>query len=212
MKTALLVGATGLIGSRLLALLKEDAHYERIVVLTRKPIDVSGRCESLVVDFNRLTEQYKDVHADDVFCCLGTTMQVAGSKEAFRRVDYEYPLEVARLAKLNGAEKYLLVSALGAKKNSSVFYNHVKGEVEEAIGLLNYPAYHIFRPSLLMGNRKEARTGEDAAKTFFKIFGFLVPVKWKAIDAEKVAKGMLYFAKESSKGVFVHESSELQHL
>ncbi len=206
----MLVGATGLVGRYLLDLLKEDEHYQRVIVLTRKPVDVSGKCENIVVDFSKLTEQYNDIRADDVFCCLGTTMRVAGSKDEFRKVDYEYPLEIARLAKLNGAEKYMLVSALGAKKNSSVFYNRVKGEVEEAIGMLNYSAYHIFRPSLLVGKRAEMRNGEDAAKTFFKIFGFLVPVKWKAIDAEKVALGMLHFAKENSKGTFVHESGELQ--
>jgi uncharacterized protein YbjT (DUF2867 family) len=212
MKTALLVGATGLVGRCLLKFLQEDAYYQRIVVVTRKPIDVGSKCKNVVVDFTKLAEQHRDIQADDVFCCLGTTMRVAGSKEAFRKVDYEYPLEVARIAKLNGAEKYLLVSALGAKKNSSVFYNHVKGEVEEAIGMLNYSAYHIFRPSLLMGNRAEMRSGEDAAKTFFKVFGFLVPMKWKAIDAEKVAKGMLHYAKESNNGTYIHESGELQRL
>jgi uncharacterized protein YbjT (DUF2867 family) len=212
MKTALLVGATGLIGRHLLQHLATDAYYQKVIVLTRKPIEVSGKCTNLVVDFDKLTEYYKAIETDDVFCCLGTTMRVAGSKEAFRRVDYEYPLEVARIAKMNGAQKYLLVSALGAKKNSSVYYNHVKGEVEETIGMLKYSAYHIFRPSLLMGERTEVRSGEDAAKVFFKIFGFLVPTKWKAIHAEKVALGMLHFAKQNTTGTSIHESGELQRL
>jgi len=212
MKTALLVGATGLIGRHLLDFLLEDNYYQKVIVLTRKPIEVDSKCENLVVDFDKLAEQYKEIAVDDVFCCLGTTMRIAGSKEAFRKVDFEYPLEIARLAKLNEAEKYLLVSALGAKKNSSVFYNHVKGEIEEAIASLNYSTYHIFRPSLLLGDRKEMRSGENAAKTFFKLFGFLVPVKWKAIDAKKVAMGMLHFAKQNQHGKFIHESGELQHL
>jgi uncharacterized protein YbjT (DUF2867 family) len=212
MKTAMLAGATGLIGRHLLTLLIEDPYYQKVVVITRKPIQVSSKCENIVTNFDRLNEHYRKMVVDDVFCCLGTTMRVAGSKEAFRKVDFEYPMEMGRLAKINGAEKYLLVSALGAKKNSSVFYNHVKGEVEDAISMLRFSAYHIFRPSLLLGNRKEDRRSEHAAKIFFKMVGFLLPAKWKAIDARKVAAAMLHFAKQNSTGNFIHESGELQKL
>lgn len=210
MKTALLVGATGLIGKQLLELLEKDAYYEKVFVLTRKPLAVSGKCENKVVNFDALDEMLSTVKADDVFCCLGTTMKVAGSKEAFRKVDYTYPLLTAQYSKQHGASQYLLVSALGAHKNSSVFYNKVKGEVEEAIGALGFTGYHIFRPSLLLGERKEARSGEDAAKVFFKLFGFLVPNKWKGIEGKKVAQAMLHFAKENKSGVFIHESAEMQ--
>jgi len=210
MKTALLVGATGLIGRQLLELLEKDAYYEKVFVLTRKPLAVSGKCENKVVNFEVLDEALSTVKADDVFCCLGTTMKVAGSKEAFRKVDYTYPLLTAQYSKQNGASQYLLVSALGAHKNSSVFYNKVKGEVEEAIAALGFTGYHIFRPSLLLGERKEARSGEDAAKVFFKLFGFLVPNKWKGIEGKKVAQAMLHFAKENKSGVFIHESAEMQ--
>ena len=210
MKTALLVGATGLIGRQLLELLEKDAYYEKVFVLTRKPLAVSGKCENLVVNFDLLNEVLSTLKADDVFCCLGTTMKVAGSKEAFRKVDYSYPLLTAQYSKQYGTSQYLLVSALGANKNSSVFYNKVKGEVEEAIGALGFTGYHIFRPSLLLGDRNEARSGEDAAKVFFKFFGFLVPNKWKGIEGRKVAKAMLHFAKENKSGMVIHESAEMQ--
>lgn len=210
MKTALLVGATGLIGRQLLELFEKNTYYEKVFVLTRKPLAVSGKCENMVVNFDLLNEVLSTLKADDVFCCLGTTMKVAGSKEAFRKVDYTYPLLTAQYSKQQGASQYLLVSALGASKNSSVFYNKVKGEVEEAIGALGFTGYHIFRPSLLLGDRKEVRSGEDAAKLFFKLFGFLVPDKWKGIEAKKVAQAMLHFAKENKSGKFIHESAEMQ--
>lgn len=210
MKTALLVGATGLIGRQLLALLEKDAYYEKVIVLTRKPLAVSGKCENRVVNFDALEEAFTSIQADDVFCCLGTTMKVAGSKEAFKKVDYTYPVSVAQLSRLRGAKQYLLVSALGASKDSSVFYNKVKGEVEESISKVGFTGYHIFRPSLLLGDRNEARSGEDAAKVFFKLFGFLVPGKWKGIEGKKVAQAMLHFAKENKSGVFIHESAEMQ--
>ena len=131
-------------------------------------------------------------------------------KEAFRKIDYEYPLQLAQLLKASGAQKYLLVTALGADASSSVFYNRVKGEVEAAIAELNFHSYHIFRPSLLMGPRSESRSGEEAAKTFFKYFGFFVPVKYRGIDSMKVARAMLHFARENQNGKFIHESRELQ--
>lgn len=210
MKTALLVGATGLIGKQLLELLEKDAYYEKVFVITRKPLAVSGKCENRLVNFDALYEDFTSIYADDVFCCLGTTMRVAGSKEAFKKVDYTYPVSVAQLSLSRGAKQYLLVSALGASKNSSVFYNKVKGEVEESISKVGFTGYHIFRPSLLLGDRKEARSGEDAAKVFFKLFGFLVPGKWKGIEARKVAHAMLHYAKENTSGMFIHESAEMQ--
>ena len=210
MKTALVVGATGLIGSQLVKLLSEDKDFGKVIVLSRRPLTVPEKCENVVVNFDSLSESYEVIKADVVFCCLGTTIRVARTKEAFRKVDYDYPVEVAKLAKANGAVTYLLVSALGADKGSSVFYNKVKGEVEEAIQQLNYEMFHIFRPSLLLGDRHESRSGEDAAKVFFKFFGFLVPKKYKAIESLKVAKAMLHFAKQVERGTFKHESSDLQ--
>jgi uncharacterized protein YbjT (DUF2867 family) len=211
MKTALIAGATGLIGKQLLQLLLEDPAYAKIKAITRQPMSIQHtKLENIVLDFNRLSEHATALRADDVFCCLGTTIRIAKTKEAFRKVDFDYPLELARVAKSEGASQYLLVSALGADKSSGIFYNKVKGEVEEAIGHISFRTVHIFRPSLLLGDRTEQRAGEGAATVFFKLFGFLIPLKYKAIDSLKVARAMVSFAKEHEPGFYFHESGELQ--
>ncbi len=211
MKTALIAGATGLIGKQLLQLLLDDPYYGRVKGITRKPIEIQNpKFENVVLDFEKLPAQDAALKADDVFCCLGTTIRIAKTKEAFRKVDYDYPLELARIAKNQGAEQFLLVSALGADKSSGIFYNKVKGEVEEAIRQLSFSTFHIFRPSLLLGNRAEQRAGEGAATAFFKFFGFLIPAKYKAIDSLKVARAMQVLAKENKPGFYYQESKELQ--
>lgn len=213
MKTALIAGATGLIGKQLLQLLLDDPYYEKVKVITRKPIGLQNpKIENIVLNFDALSEYYTSLNADDVFCCLGTTIRIAKTKEAFRKVDYHYPLELARITKNQGASQYLLVSALGADKNSSVFYNKVKGEVEEAIVNVLFNSTHVFRPSLLLGDRDEQRAGEGAATTFFKLFGFLIPLKFKAIDSAKVARAMIHFAKKEDPGIHIHESRDLQEI
>jgi uncharacterized protein YbjT (DUF2867 family) len=211
MRTALIAGATGLIGKQLLEALLKDPTYSHIKAVTRKPLGINHqRLENILVDFDKLEEHKDQLTADDVFCCLGTTMKKAGSKEAFRKVDYEYPLALAKILKADNAEQYLLVSALGATKDSSIFYNQVKGEIEEDIEKVGFDSYHIFRPSLLLGPREEQRAGEDAAKVVYKVFGFLIPQKYKGIEAVKVAQAMLHFAKQKQKGKHIHESVELQ--
>lgn len=209
MKTALIAGATGLIGNQLLQLLLQDSDYEKVKAITRKPLNLKHpKLENLVLDFEKVSES--DLKSDDVFCCLGTTIRIAKTKEAFRKVDYEYPLELARVTKNQGATQYLLVSALGADKKSSIFYNKIKGMIEEAIGHIDFRSVHIFRPSLLLGDRTEQRAGEGTATAFFKVFGFLIPAKYKAIDSGKVARAMLTFAKTNEHGFYFHESKELQ--
>jgi uncharacterized protein YbjT (DUF2867 family) len=211
MKTALIAGSTGLIGSQLLDLLLESDRYQKVIALTRHDLGKNHpKLVQLEIDFDKLSDHLKDFRLDDVFCCLGTTMAKAKSKEVFYQVDFYYPLLIAKTARELGAKQYLLVSALGANKDSAVYYNRVKGEVEEAIQNTEYNCMHIFRPSLLLGERQEKRSGEVAAKTFFTIFGFLMPAKYKAIDSAKVARAMLHFAKLEQKGFFIHESKELQ--
>jgi uncharacterized protein YbjT (DUF2867 family) len=211
MKTALVAGATGLIGKQLLQLLLEDPSYAKVKAITRQPLAIQHiKLENIVLDFSRLSEHAIALQADDVFCCLGTTIRIAKTKVAFRKVDYDYPVALARIAKGEGALQYLLVSALGANKNSGIFYNQVKGEVEEAIAHVSFRTIHVFRPSLLLGDRTEQRAGEGAATLFFKLFGFLIPSKYKAIDSLKVARAMISFAGENEPGFYFHESQELQ--
>ena len=209
-RVALVAGSTGFIGGQLLELLLSDTVYSKVIALSRKPLLISHpKLENIIVEANEIKD-HKDFQADDVFCCLGTTIKQAKSKEAFRKIDFDYPLELARSLKANEAKQFLLVSALGANKNSGIFYNKVKGEVEEAIAKVGYTSFHILRPSLLIGPRKEARAGEDAAKLFYTIFGFMIPAKYKGIDSIKVARAMVSFAKENKTGIFIHESGELQ--
>ncbi|MEQ8425093.1 MAG: NAD(P)H-binding protein [Cyclobacteriaceae bacterium] len=211
MKVALLAGGTGLIGSQLLQLLVDSMRYDKIKCLSRGGLPVDHqKIELIKTDGGNLNELSPLIKADDVFCCLGTTIKKAKTETAFRKVDFEYPLHLANLAKASGASQFLLVSSLGADSSSSVFYNRVKGEVEEAIDAVRFESYHIFRPSLLLGQRSEERSGEDAAKIFFKLFGFLVPGKYKAIDSAKVARAILANALKEEKGKFIHESKTLQ--
>jgi len=209
-RTAVLAGSTGLIGNHLLELLLDDTAYDKVIALSRKPLAKRhSKLENVLVNLDEWAK-LKELKADDVFCCLGTTIKQAKTKEAFRKVDFEYPVELAKALKQNGAVTFLLVSALGADKNSGIFYNQVKGEVEAAIGELAYPTTHIFRPSLLLGDRKEQRSGEDAAKVFYKIFGWLIPQKYKGIEAVKVARAMVAEAKSGKQGQHVYESAALQ--
>jgi uncharacterized protein YbjT (DUF2867 family) len=213
MRTALLAGSTGLIGKQLLQILLDSDRYDVVKALTRTQLDISHpKLTVIKVDYSKLEDSKSVLQADDVFCCLGTTMAKAKTKKKFREIDFVYPLSLAKIVKELGAKQFMLVSALGADKRASVYYNHVKGELEEALAPLGFEALHIFRPSLLLGLREEKRPGEDAAKIVYRIFWFLIPDKYKAIDAVKVAQAMEYYAMREQKGTFIHESREMQNL
>lgn len=211
-KKALVVGATGLIGNQLLDLLLETDYYVEVRVLVRKPLGRKHpRLVEVVYDFKK--PEKEAVIGDDIFCCLGTTMKKAGSKEAFYAVDYEYPLQTARIALTNGATQYLIVTAMGANPESTFFYNRVKGEVEEDLRSLGYRGLHILRPSLLLGNRTEKRLGERIGEAFMRFFEPVLvgPLKkYKSIESGKVARAMALLAQKNEKGIFIHESTELQ--
>jgi uncharacterized protein YbjT (DUF2867 family) len=209
MRTALLAGSTGLIGRQLLQMLLESVVYSKVIALTRQDLPSHPKLVQVRVQVGSIVENASSLRADDVFCCLGTTMAKAGSKEKFYEIDFEYPVELARITHSLGATRYLLVSALGANKNSSIYYNRVKGETEEAISAIGFDSVHIFRPSLLLGARTEKRSGEDAAKFFYKVFGFLIPKKYQAIESSQVAAAMLHFAVAFKNGKFIHESVEM---
>jgi len=210
LRTALLVGSTGLIGKQLLDLLLKDTSYTQVIAISRTGLAAHPKLKVVQTEFKGLQQHRVELKADHIFCCLGTTMRKAKSKEAFRQIDFDYPLTVARFVKENGATKFLLVSALGANQESSIFYNQVKGEVEEGISKIGFPVLHILRPSLLLGPREEQRSGEDAAKVFYRIFGFLIPAKYQGIESLKVARAMMSLAKEEKEGTFIHESIDLQ--
>lgn len=211
MKSAIIAGATGLIGSQLLELLLNDPHYNKVIALSRKELSAHHpKLDNVVLDFDHLDDHATDLRGEDVFCCLGTTMKQAGSKEAFRKVDFVYPHSLASVTRSQGARRFFLVTALGSDKGSSIFYNQVKGEVEEAIRAVGFETLHIFQPSMLLGPRQGSRAGESVGKAVMQTIGFLIPRKYKAIESAKVARAMLSAAGQELKGQFIHSSADMQ--
>lgn len=210
--SVLLVGATGLVGRECLRLLLADNAFGRIIVVTRRPLspDVrSPKLETHVLDFEHLNEYDALFQVDAIICALGTTIRQAGSRTRFRTVDYEYPLLFAKLGRRQGCKHFLVVSALGANQRSRVFYNRVKGELEEALRALEYPRLTIVRPSLLLGPRAELRLGEEVAKRVTRWLGPLVPRAFKPVEARNVATALIKTAREEGSGVRIVESWEL---
>ena len=197
-KNALLAGATGLVGGYLLRRLLAHPSYARVEILVRRELPIRDpKLTQHIVEFARLSDGAPGVAPDDVFCCLGTTIRKAGSEEAFRRVDYDYPLALARLTKAAGAGKFLMVSALGADPKSAVFYNRVKGEVEQAFAAIGLPSVYFFRPSLLTGPRAEHRPGERVGIAVGMLIAPLLIGglrKYRPIHADCVAAAMVYAA------------------
>ncbi|MFZ5825038.1 MAG: oxidoreductase [Bacillota bacterium] len=216
MRTALVLGATGLIGGHLVRQLLDRTEYGRVVLLLRRPLDLAHpKLEQRVVDLDRMAEHRQAFQVDDLYCCLGTTMRKAGSREAFRRVDFDYPLAAARLAREAGVKRFLLVTSMGADARSSVFYSRVKGEVEEAIEGVGLPSLLIFRPSLLLGEREEVRFGESVAAVISRVIGPLMVgplARVRAIEGKTVALAMIRAALEGPAGVRRYQSDEIGRL
>lgn len=208
-QTALVVGATGLIGDLLTHQLANETTYATVKALVRKPLGWQHpRLQEIQFDYDHPNGLL--VQADHIYCCLGTTMKKAGSPDAFRKVDYQYPLDVARLGLANGARLFAIVTAMGADPGSSFFYNRVKGEVERDLAALTYPTLLIFRPSLLLGERAENRLGERLAEGAMRLLAPLIPAKYKGIEAAKVARALLTTAQQNLTGRHVFESDVLQ--
>jgi uncharacterized protein YbjT (DUF2867 family) len=210
-RKALIAGATGLVGGFCLQSLLDDDHYSEVITLVRKPLLKTHRkLKTVVSTFDNLGPELSNNQVDDVYCCLGTTIKKAGSQEAFKKVDHTLVVTVAGLMKKQGAEQFLVISAMGANKDSKVFYNRVKGEMEAALQELGYPCLRIIRPSLLLGLREEFRLGEKIAvmlTPLLKPFLLGLLKKYRPVEAEKVAQFMVKVAREKSVvGVHVYES------
>lgn len=211
MRTAIIAGASGLIGKELVQKLINSDQYRLIYVLSRKKSGlVNDKIRELVIDFENIGQLKFDEPIDDVFCTLGTTMKQAGSRENFMKVDYEYIVALANLGKRSGASKFLVISAMGANSKSAVFYNKVKGMTEDALKNIGFNQLIILRPSLLLGARAEKRLAERLSGILMKAFNFLIPDNYKAIQAEKVAESMLRMASKSAEKVLVVKSGEMQ--
>jgi uncharacterized protein YbjT (DUF2867 family) len=215
-RNALIAGATGLVGNSLLKQLLADDHYEKVVVITRKSIDVNHpKLIQKQIDFDKIESLKLDFRIDDVFCALGTTIKTAGSQDAFYKVDFTYVVNLGKWCVANSVKRYLIVSAMGASAKSGIFYNRVKGEMETAVSQLNISQIEVFRPSLLMGDRKEKRGGEKIAQAVMGTLGFLFAgplLKYKGIHADVVAKAMIKASKEDRQGFTVYESGEMQRM
>jgi uncharacterized protein YbjT (DUF2867 family) len=206
---AIVAGATGLVGQALMRQLAADRTWREVRALVRQvlPSELAGpTVVSVQVDYTRLEPPPLWAAADHVFCALGTTMRQAGSAAAFRQVDFEYPVALARAARIRGARHFLLVTALGAEPASRVFYNRVKGEVEAAITALGFRSVTIARPSLLLGQRTEPRLAEQLGK----VLGVLAPPRWRPVPAARVARALVDAAKRDMPGIHILENRALR--
>lgn len=201
MKTALIIGATGLTGSFLLDFLLADAHYSKVISLSRKALgklhpklhDIQGD----LLQMNTLEDYFKDV--TDVFVCTGTTTKKTPNKKKYRAIDVGIPVAAAQAAKKAGCHNFVVISAIGAHANSKIFYNALKGQMEAGVLEAQIGNTYFLRPSLIVGPRTETRLGEGLAKRFMLGFDFLIPKKHKAISAETIAKAMVVVALHGSE-------------
>ena len=213
---ALVLGATGLIGRHLLRALLDSPHWQSVQVLTRRPLGFRhDKLHETVLPLEQMASRPDLFAVDDVFCCLGTTLRAAGSRSVFRQVDFDYCVQAAELARAQGADHFLVVSAVNASARSRVFYSRTKGQMEEAVEALDFRALTIMQPSLLLGDRSEFRTGERLAAAGMQL---LRPVlgwtdaDWLPVEAATVARAMLVAAREPVSGVRRLRYSDIQRL
>jgi uncharacterized protein YbjT (DUF2867 family) len=211
MKTAIVIGATGLVGSTLVKQLLDNSIYSKVVLLLRKPLNIShSKLVQEVIDFDKLDAS--KIVGDDLFCAMGTTIRKAGSQEAQYKIDCTYPYEIGKIAKANGVKQYILVSAVGANLKSSNFYLKTKGSVEQQVQSLGFQNFVSLRPSMLLGDRGEFRLGEKIGMVLSNmlsplLFGSLR--KYHGIEASDVAKAMQRFANQGLSGVGFMEYDEM---
>ncbi len=206
-QTAVVLGATGLIGSEVVKQLLNDDGFTKVRVLVRRPLEINHpKLETIITNFSNYEEYKSNLGKGDcIFSCIGTTnAKVKGDKTLYRTIDFDIPVNAARFGKEAGFKQFLLVSAAGADSSSRIFYSRLKGEVEEVICTFNYYSFHIFRPSFLLGNRKEKRLGEIIGKFFMKTIDFITPGRYKSIQSSFVAAAMVRAAKKSTGGLIIY--------
>ena len=212
----IIAGSTGLIGSSLASMMAGSPAVEKVKLVTRRPTGIKGQnIEEIEVDFEQLDKASAVFSAVAAYCCLGTTMKQAGSKEAFYKVDHDFVVSFAEKCRDSGVNRFFLISAMGASPSSSIFYNKVKGETERDVLALGFREVRIFRPSLLLGDRDERRIGESIGKFLMTTFEFLLigPLrKYRAIKASVVAHAMMKLSEVQESGSFIYESERIQKL
>ncbi len=215
-KTAVIIGSTGLTGSQLLRTLLSNNAYDKVISFVRRSSKISHpKLVQHVVDFDDPKTYEELIEGNDMFCCLGTTIKKAGTEEAFERVDFLYPIQFAKAAANKGIKQYSIISALGANPKSGNFYLRTKGKCEDELRKLPFQSISVFRPSLLLGNRKEFRLGEKLAESIMRIFSifFIGRLrKYKAINVKKVAYAMFRIAQQNTIGYHIYESDEISDI
>ena len=193
MKTAIIIGATGLVGSELVKLTLKDSRFEKVKVFARKPTGMqSHKLEEHIINFDEPDKWKKLVKGDVLYSALGTTLKVAGSKEAQHKIDYTYQYNFAKIAAANNVQEYILVSAAGSSPDSRIFYSRMKGELERDIKKLPFDAIHIIRPGMLGAGRKEQRTGEKIGITAMNMISYIPGLSsLKPIPGSEVAQAMI---------------------
>lgn len=214
--TAGIVGATGLVGSAVVSLLCSDEEVDAVHVMVRRALPDAylahhPKLNQHVINFDRLAS-VPWPYCDVLFCCLGTTIKTAGSREAFRAVDFDYVVGSAQRARQAGASSLIVVSALGADARSKVFYNRTKGEMEAKVATLGFDSVVIVRPSLLEGARAESRLGERMALAASKIINPILPARFRPVPSQSVARAMIAAAKSKHRGIAIIESEKIAHL
>lgn len=198
---ALVIGGTGLVGSHLLEQLDADKHFDAIYALSRRPCATHSRIVNIVTELDAVTGNEDFFNVDVVFCAIGSTIKKAGSQAEFRRIDYELPMHVARLAKARGVKKFILVSSIGVTPDSKYFYLQVKYELEHDLTALGFEQLSILQPSLIMGDRKEFRFGELISRVAMKYLNPITPAKYRGVHARSIAASMIAEATAKSAGV-----------
>jgi uncharacterized protein YbjT (DUF2867 family) len=215
-KTAIVFGASGLIGGELTHQILESPNYSSVVLAVRTSINILHEKlrEVSLADFDQIDLSHYSLSDIHVFCCLGTTIKKAGNQASFRKVDFELPVKIATWARAHGIETLLVISSIGAKKGTSNFYLQTKGEMEDALLSQKFKKLHILRPSLLLGVRKEFRLAEELTKPIAKLFSFFLfgkLKKYRAIEAKKVARAMISLATSGISDIII-ESDRIQEL
>jgi uncharacterized protein YbjT (DUF2867 family) len=212
---ALIIGASGLIGNQVLDQLLQDNYYNEIEIRVRVSLGIQHpKLIEKIIDFSD-PHCYSGIDSDHVYCCLGTTIKKAKTQEQFRKVDYEYVLNLAKSSEESKVKAFLVISSIGAKPGTGNFYLRTKGEMEEAVKKINIPSINIFRPSLLLGKRNEFRLMEKFSQFFMAFFGiFLLGglKRYKSIRDSVVAKAMIKSAKMEKPGINIFESDQIQKL
>ena len=214
-KTAIILGATGLTGGYLLNLLLSNDHYKKVILFSRSTAGrTHPKLKEYLIDLLELETHVDKFKADEVFCCIGTTKSKTPNKEIYKKIDYGIPVTAAKLCKENGITTIILISALGANVNSSIFYNRVKGEMERDVLDCNITKTHLMQPSLIGGKREEKRIGEWIFKQLFGLFNLLLvgPLeKYRSIEPETIAKAMVWLANHDYDKVRI-ESDKIERI